>query len=111
MKSIHRLTRHMNTRTSQHFLSIYIQLKQNTPILGEEDNVSKNFGLHKDEESILEQQDIQRDHTNLVKKSSDTRSRARDNLSGLTPHKRLFTSESLSFLKKIRFSEQEFPAS
>ena len=45
----------------------------------------------------------------MVGKSSDTRSCARDNLSGCTLQDGLFASESSSSLKKVRFSEQEFP--
>ncbi len=43
-----------------------MQFEQNTPILGEDDNVSRNFGFYKDKESILEEQDIVEDHKNLV---------------------------------------------
>ncbi len=62
MKSTHRLTRHMNTYTKQQVLPIHMQPKQNTPIPGEDENTSDNFGLHEDEESILEEQDIKGDH-------------------------------------------------
>ncbi len=80
------------------------------PILVEYKNTSDNFGLYEDEESIIEEQDIKGDHSNLVGESSDTGSHARDGLSGRTPQDRLLASESSSPLKEIRFSEQEFPA-
>lgn len=54
-------------------------------ILGEDDNISKNFGSHKDEKSILEKQDIKGDHKNLVGKNSDIRSHIKDGLSERIP--------------------------
>ncbi len=79
----------MNTYTSQQILPIRIQPKQDTPILREDDNVSGNFEPHDDEESTLEEQDIEGDHRYLVGESSDTRSRARNGLSERTPQARL----------------------
>ncbi len=35
-----------------------MQPKQDTPIPGENENTSNNFGLHEDKESILEEQVI-----------------------------------------------------
>ncbi len=58
----------------------------------------------------MEEQDIKRDHRNLVGESLDTRSHATDGLSGRTPQDRLFVNESSSSLKEVRFSKQEFPA-
>ncbi len=75
----------MNTCTSQQVLPICLQPKQDMPIPGEDENTSDNFGLYEDEESILEEQDIEGDHRNSVGESSDTRSHARDGLSGRTP--------------------------
>ncbi len=57
----------------------------------------------------MEEQDIEGDHRNLVGKRSDTRSHTRDCLSGRTPQNGLLVSESSSFLREVRFSEQEFP--
>ncbi len=54
MKATHRLTRHMNMRTSQQDLPIHMH-KPDTPIPGEGDNASGNFGPHEDEESTLEE--------------------------------------------------------
>ena len=55
------------------------------PILGEDDNIFENFGLYENEISILEEQKIEGDYTNLVSKSSDIRHCIRDNLLGRTP--------------------------
>ena len=88
-----------------------MQPKQNMAISGENDNISENFGPHEDKKSTLEEQDIKKDYTNLVGKSSDTRSRARDGLSGYTLQDRLFASKSSSSLKEVRFCELAFSAS
>ncbi len=105
MKWMHKLTRHMNTCTSQQVLPIRMQPKQDTLIPGEDENISDNFGLHEDEESILEEQDIEGDHRYSVGKSSDTGSHARDGLLGRTPQDRLLASESSSSLREVRFIE------
>lgn len=44
----------------------------------------------------------------MVGKSLDTGSRVKNNLSKHIPQDKLFISESLSFLREIRFHEQEF---
>ena len=71
-------------------------------MLGEDDNISNNFGPYEDKESIPESQDIKRDHRDLVGKSSDTVSCAR---AGHTPEDGLLGSESLSSLREVKFSE------
>ena len=68
------------------------------------------MGLHKDEKLTLEEQDIEEDHRNLGGESLDTGSCARDSLSGRTLQTRRFGSELSSFLRKVRFSNQEFTA-
>ncbi len=108
MKSIHRVIRHMNICTSQQVIPLLMQPKQDTPILGEDDNTSGNLGPHEDEESTLVEQDIERNYRNLVGKSSDTGSHTRDGLSRRTPQARLLGSESSSSLREVRFSDQEF---
>ncbi len=110
MKSTYGLTRHMNTYASQQVLPLHMQPEQNNPILGEDDNTSGNLGSHEDEESTLEEQDIEGDHRNLVGESSDTRSRVRDGLSGRTPQAGLLESESSSSLREVRFSVHKFAA-
>ncbi len=56
MKSTHGLTKHMNTYISQQDLPICMH-EQDTPIPGESDNASGNFGSHEDEKSILKELD------------------------------------------------------
>ena len=53
---------------------------------------------------------MEEDHRDLVGKSSDTGSRARDGLSGHTPLARLLANESSLSLREVKFGEQEFPA-
>lgn len=77
-------------------------------MLGEDNDVSENFKLHKDEKFILEEQNIERDYRDMVNKSSNTRSRAKNGLLGRTPQDRLFASELSSFLREISFNEYEF---
>ena len=103
MKSTHELTRHMNMYTSQVILPIYMHPKQNMPIPGEDDNISENHWLHENNKS--EEQDIEGDHRNLVGESSDTKSRARDDLSGFTPQDSFFANELSVSLRETRFSE------
>ena len=100
----------MNTCTSHQIFPICMQLKQDTPILRKEENISENVGPHEDKELILEEQDIEEDHRNLGDESLDTGSRIRDSLLGYTSQTGLLRSESLSFMRKIRFSDQEFAA-
>ena len=85
-----------------------MQLKQNTPISGEDHNASENFGPHKDEESTLKEHDIEKDHTNLVSESSDTKSRAKNDLSRHIFQDGILASESSSSLREVMFSEHEF---
>ena len=83
MKSTSGLTRHMNACTSQFIqqvLPICMQSKQDTPMPGEDDNALENFGPYKNEESTLKEQKMERDYRDLVCKSLDTGSRARDGL-------------------------------
>lgn len=77
-------------------------------MLREDDNVLENFEPHEDEKFILEEQDIEGDHRDLIGKSLDTKSHLRVGLSELAPQDGFFASESSSSLKMIRLSEQEF---
>ena len=106
LKSIYGHTRHMNMYTSHQVLPIRMQPQQNTPISGKK----ANFGPHEDEKSILQEQDIERDHKNLGGKSSDPENRARDGLARHTLQTGLFGIELSSSLREIRFSDQEFAA-
>ena len=113
IKSISGLTRHINACTSQIIqqgLLIRMQPKQDMSMPGEDDNSSEYFGSHENEKYILNEQNIEGDHRDLVGKSSDTKSRAKDDLSGRTPQDGLLASQLSSSLKEVKFSEQEFPA-
>lgn len=85
-----------------------MKLKQDTLILGEDDDKLKNFGLHKDEKFILEEQDIEGDFRNLMGEISNTGSCVKNGLSKCTPQDKFLASESLLSLKEVRFSKQEF---
>lgn len=74
-----------------------------------DDNVSKKFGPYKNEKSILKEQNIKRDHEDLVDESLETGSCAKDSLSGHIFQDELYASKLLSFSRKVRFSKQEFP--
>ena len=87
----------MNTYISQSILFIHMQPKQNTPISGEDDNALQNFGPYEDKKSTLKKQNIERDHTNLVDKSLNNESHAKDSLSRRIPQDGLFASELSSF--------------
>ena len=108
MKLTDRLTKHMNLCISQIIQYIFptrMQLEQDMPMPGEDDNASDNFGLYGDEESTPEAQNIEEDQRNLVGESSDIGSHIRV---GRTPQDSLLGSQSSSSLREVRFSEQEF---
>lgn len=71
---------------------------------GENDNISEYYEPHKDEEYRIDKQDIEGDYKDLVGKSLDFGSYAKDSLSERTPQNRLFASESSLSLRKIKFS-------
>ena len=70
-----------------------MQPKQDTPIPGDDENASENVGPHEDEESTLEEQDIEEDHRNLGGKSLNTKSRVKNGLSRRTSQAGLLGSE------------------
>ena len=107
-KSTYRLTRYINTYASHEVFPIYMQPKQNIPILGEDENISNNDGLYENKKSILEEQDIEKNHKNLEGKSLNTRSRAKNGLSRRNPQARLFKNLLSSSLKEVRFNIEEF---
>ena len=81
------LTRHMHACISQIIqssLPIHIQPKQNTPMPGDDNDVSENFGPYEDKEFTLKERDIEGDYKDLVVKSSNTRSCVRDGFSECT---------------------------
>lgn len=74
-------------------------------LLGEDNNISEDFGLYEDEKFILKEQNIEKDHENLVDKSLNTRSCVKDSLSKYTSQDKLSICKSSSFLKEVRFNE------
>ena len=103
----------MNACTNQFIQQVFpirMQSKQNMPMPAEDDDVLENFEPYEDEECTQKAQKIEEDHKDLVGKSLDNESHARDGLSGHTCQARLFASESLSSLREVRFSKQEFSA-
>ena len=85
--------------------------KQDMSMLEEDNNISDNFGLYKDEKFISEAQNIERNHRDLVSKSSDTRSHARNKLLECTFQDGLLRSKSSSSLIEVKFSKQDIPTS
>ena len=113
MKLTNRLIKHINPCISQFIQQVFLIFmppKQDTPMLRENDNTLENFVPYKDKESTIENQEIEKDHRDLVGKSFDIRSCTKDCLSGHIPQARLFASELLSFLKEVKIGKQEFPA-
>lgn len=84
------------------------QLKQEMPILKEDDNALNNFRHHKKKEYTLKKQDIENNQIDLIGKILDTRNYAKDILPEYICQNGLLKSESSSFLRKIKFREQEF---
>ena len=108
IKLISGSTRYINTCTSQIIqqgLLICMQPEEDMPMLRKDDNASVYFEPHKSEEYTLNEQDIERDHRDSMGKSSNTRSFARDNLSGRICQDGLLASKSSLFLREVRFSE------
>lgn len=85
-----------------------MQPKQDISISGKNENISENFGFYKNEKSLLEEQDIEKDHRNLIGKRLDIENYAFNSLSEYISQDKLFASELLLFLRDVRFSKQEF---
>lgn len=77
-------------------------------MLKKKNDILEIFGSYKDEKFILQKQDIEKDYTNLVGKSLNTRSYAKKSLLRYIPQNRLYANELLSFLREISFIDQEF---
>ena len=75
------------------------------PMPGKDNNLSEYIGPHKDKEYTLDAQNIEGDYRNLVGKSLNTKSRARDSLSEHTFQAKLFASELSSPLREVKFGE------
>lgn len=69
----------------QQVLPLRMQPKQNMPISRKDDNLSDNFRPHVDKKSVLEGPEIEADNIDLIGKSLDTGSHAKDMLSRRTP--------------------------
>lgn len=98
------------SQINQQVFFICIQPNQDILIPRKNNNASKNFRLYKNEKSILKEQEIERDHRNLVGKCLDIRKRTKNSLSGCTSQDGFFASESLTSLKEVKFSKQVFLA-
>ena len=82
-----------------------MQPKQDMPMPEKDDNALKYLGLYKDEKYTLDEQDIEKDHRDLVGKSLDIESHAKDGLSRYILQARFFASELSSSLKEVKFSK------
>ena len=91
----------IQVRLSRSSTLYHMQLKQDIPMLEENNNTSDNFGPHKDENSTLEKQDIKGDNKDLIDQDSDTGSHAKDSLIKHTAQDRFLVSELLSFLREV----------
>ena len=110
MKSRNRLTKYKNVYKSQiiqYGRIIHIKSKQNIVMWEKDDNALEYLGPYKDKKYTRNKQYIKKDYKDLIRKSSDTKSRAKDSLSEYTS-KISFANESSLFLKEIRFDKQKF---
>lgn len=78
------------------------------PMPEEDDNISECFETHKDEKYTLDDQKIKRDFIDLVSKSLNIKSHAKNNLWGHIPQYKLFANKLSLFLREISFGEQKF---
>ena len=108
LKLIYGLIKHINIHISYQVFSIYMQSKQDVLILVETKNTLKNFEPYKKKKSILEKQDIKKNHRNLRNKSLNTKIHAKNNLLRYNSQIKLLRMELSSSLKEVRFSNQEF---
>lgn len=81
MKSTHRFKKHKNICTSQQIPLICMQLKQNMLIPKKDCNISENFRSYEDKKFTLEEQNIKKDHINLISENLDTESYRNNGLS------------------------------
>lgn len=68
----------------------------------------KNFKLHKDENYILKEQNIKKNYKNLVNKSLNIRSYARDGFLKYTFQNKFFKVSYYYFLKKLGLQNKSF---
>lgn len=113
MKLTSELIRYINTRRRPIIpqdLLILIQSKQDILMLEKNYNTSEYFGFHENKKYTRNQQDIERDHKDLVNKSLELGSRASNSLLKRTLQDLLFAYELSLSLRKVRFNKPEFPA-
>lgn len=72
------------------------------------DNALYNFGLYVDEKFKLKEQNIKKDHRNLVDKSLDVKIYTKNCLSGCISQNQVLATKSLLSLREVSFSKQEF---
>lgn len=111
MKLTSELIKYINICISQIIQQVVLknmQPKQNIPILRKDNNTSDNYRPYLDTKSIHDKQDIRRDHRDLVSKSLDTSSYARNSVLECCRQDRLLTSELSLFLIGVRWSEKDF---
>lgn len=77
----------------------------------EDNNAIENFGSQEDEKSILEEQKIEKDHKNLIGKSLNTESHAKNGLLRRTFQNKLLASELSLFFGEVKFNKQQFSVS
>lgn len=78
--------------------------------MGKNDNALEKLGPYEDNKSTLKEQNIERDHRNLMNKTLDSANQAKDGLLKRTFQNKFLASELPVFLREVRFNKQEFPA-
>lgn len=77
-------------------------------IPNEDNNIPDKLRSHKDEESILKERDIEDNSEDLVGKSVNAESQAKNMMSEYTPQNRLLRSELLLSFREVRFTVKEY---
>ena len=76
----------------------------------EDNNILEYFGLFKDEKYKLDEQDIEKYYRDLIGKSWNIWSFAKDTLSKHISQDDILASKLSLFLREVKFGKQEFPA-
>lgn len=74
-------------------------------IVGEDDNLSNNFGLYRYKKLAQERSDIRKDNIDLVSKSSDTKNYVRVMSLVYIPQDGLGENDLSLSLREVRFSD------
>lgn len=77
--------------------SICIKHKQAISMLEKDDNASKNFVSYQNEKFILKEKNIDEDDRNLINKSLNTKSRAKNSMLRCTSQNMIFAGKLSSF--------------